>query len=138
MGKKKLYIFSLWIATMSVLLSTVMAHHHHMGRICMVLEQCQEDGKFNDEHTHHHENEQEGCRVHQMHHFVTNAKVVKSIQKHIFDGNLLLSFHPCQYSFIPLSQTIFTRWQERSTPLPDRSLANAPRRGPPYQLLLLS
>ena len=71
------------MATMSVLLSTVVSHHHHMDRICMVQEQCQEDGNINDEHTEHHDQESNtdrgNCRVHQMHHFVTNAKVVKGI-----------------------------------------------------------
>ncbi len=91
MAKKKLYLFSLLVATMSVLLSTVVMHHHHMGRICMVVERCQQDGNFNDEHTEHHEKEADGCRVHQMHHFVTNGKIVKNIQKQLFDGNHLLS-----------------------------------------------
>ena len=79
MAKKKLYLFSLLVATMSVLLSTVVMHHHHMGRICMVVERCQQDGKLNDEHTEHHENENDGCRVHQMHHFVTNGKIVNLV-----------------------------------------------------------
>lgn len=86
MAKKKLYLFSLLVATMSVLLSTVMMHHHHMGRICMVVERCQQDGNLNDEHTEHHENENDSCRVHQMYHFVTNGKILKSIQKQLFDG----------------------------------------------------
>lgn len=68
MAKKKLYLFSLLVATMSVLLSTVVIHHHHMGRICMVVERCQQDGNLNDEHTGHHENENDSCRVHQMYH----------------------------------------------------------------------
>lgn len=55
MRKRRLYIFSLWIATLSILLSTVMTHHHHMGRICMIQEQCEQDGNINDEHTEHHE-----------------------------------------------------------------------------------
>ena len=54
MRKRRLYIFSLWIATLSILLSTVMTHHHHMGRICMIQEQCEQDGNINDEHTEHH------------------------------------------------------------------------------------
>ena len=136
MGKKKLYIFCLWIATMSVLLSTVMAHHHHMGRICMVVEQCQEDGNFNDEHTHHQENEQDGCQVHQMHHFVTNAKVVKSIQKHIFDGPLLLSLlSQSHVSFIPLSAIRITRWQEKAASLSEETLQGLLQRGPPFIIL---
>ena len=89
MNKRILYIFSLWMATMSVLLSTVVSHHHHMDRICMVQEQCQEDGNINDEHTEHHDQESNtdrgNCRVHQMHHFVTNAKVVKGIRKLLVD-----------------------------------------------------
>ena len=35
MRKRTLYIFSLWIATLSTLLSTVVTHHHHMGRIAV-------------------------------------------------------------------------------------------------------
>ncbi len=131
MEKKKLYIFSLWIATMSLLLFIVMAHHHHMWRICMFLEQCQEDGDFNDEHTHHHENEQEGCRVHQMHHFFTNTKVVKCIRKHIFDGTLLLSYSQSNDFFIFLSSAIIIRRQEKGTSLSEQFLPGLSRRGPP-------
>lgn len=112
MAKKKLYLFSLLVATMSVLLSTVVMHHHHMGRICMVVERCQQDGNLNDEHTEHHENENDGCRVHQMHHFVTNGKIVKSIQKQLFDGNHLLSVLSSEYLFIPTSSIISVRWQQ--------------------------
>ena len=83
MAKKKLYLFSLFVATMSVLLSMVVMHHHHMGRICMVVERCQQDGNFNDEHTEHHEKEADSCRVHQLHHFVTGCKIMKGIQKQL-------------------------------------------------------
>lgn len=109
MAKKKLYLFSLLVATMSVLLSTVMMHHHHMGRICMVVERCQQDGNLNDEHTEHHENENDSCRVHQMYHFVTNGKILKSIQKQLFDGNHLLSVLSSEYLFIPTSSIISVR-----------------------------
>ncbi len=132
MGKKKLYIFSLWMATMSVLLSTVMAHHHHMGRICMVVEQCQEDGNYNDEHTHHQENEQDGCSVHQMHHFFTNAKVLKSIEKHIFDGSHYLTMLHLQ-TYLPFATpgTCCVRWQHVAQALPSESIPLLSRRGPP-------
>ena len=116
---------------MSVLLSTVVMHHHHMGRICMVVERCQQDGKLNDEHTEHHENENDGCRVHQMHHFVTNGKIVKNIQKQLFDGNHLLSVLSSEYLFIPTSSIICVRWQQFAASLPcvDETAIN--RRGPP-------
>lgn len=111
MAKKKLYLFSLFVATLSVLLSTVVMHHHHMGRICMVVERCQQDGNFNDEHTEHHEKEADGCRVHQLHHFVTGSKIMKGIQKQLFDGNHLLSMLSSEYLFIPTSSLISVRWQ---------------------------
>ena len=131
MAKKKLYLFSLLVATMSVLLSTVVMHHHHMGRICMVVERCQQDGNFNDEHTEHHENETDGCRVHQMHHFVTNGKIVKSIQKQLFDGNHLLSILSSEYLFIPTSSIISVRWQQFAAGLPGVDETAICRRGPP-------
>lgn len=131
MAKKKLYLFSLLVATMSVLLSTVVMHHHHMGRICMVVERCQQDGKLNDEHTEHHENENGGCRVHQMHHFVTNGKIVKNIQKQLFDGDHLLSVLSSEYLFIPTSSIICVRWQQFAASLPCVDETAISRRGPP-------
>ena len=77
--KRRLYIFSIWIATMGMLLSTVMLHHHHYERICMVVEACSQDGSLNDEHTEHHDTEHEGCQVKQMHHFIVSARVVKMV-----------------------------------------------------------
>lgn len=131
MAKKKLYLFSLLVATMSVLLSTVVMHHHHMGRICMVVERCQQDGKLNDEHTEHHENENDGCRMHQMHHFVTNGKIVKNIQKQLFDGNHLLSVLSSEYLFIPTSSIICVRWQQFAASFPCVDETAISRRGPP-------
>jgi len=136
MHKKRLYIFSLWVATLSVLLSTVMTHHHHMGRICMIEEQCQQDGQVNDEHTEHHDEEneadRENCRVHQMHSFFTNAKVVKSIQKLIFDGSLVLDcLPPHTYYYIATDALIAVRWLHKACPLPSETLPQKSRRGPP-------
>ena len=134
MHKRRLYIFSLWVATLSVLLSTVMTHHHHMGRICLIEEQCQQDGNVNDEHTEHHDQESEGdpanCRVHQMHSFFTNAKVVKSIQKQIFDGSLCLDC-PLPYYTFPANALVVAHWQHVACPLPSESLPQKSRRGPP-------
>lgn len=137
MHKRRLYIFSLWVATLSVLLSTVMTHHHHMGRICMIEEQCQQDGNVNDEHTEHHDEEneadRENCRVHQMHSFFTNAKVVKSIQKQILDGSLVLDcLLPHTYSLIVADALVVVRWQHKAYPLPSEMLPQKSRRGPPF------
>ena len=132
MSKRRLYIFSLWVATLGVLLSTVMMHHHHMGRICMVMEQCERDGNYNDQHTEHHENEQEGCRVHQMHHFVTNAKVVKSIKLHILGADLLgACLNGSQPILVPCLSLVAVRWQHAATPLQEWEAASGGRRGPP-------
>ena len=131
MAKKKLYLFSLFVATLSVLLSTVVMHHHHMGRICMVVERCLQDGNFNDEHTEHHEKEADGCRVHQLHHFVTNGKIMKGIQKQLFDDNHLLSMLSSEYLFIPTSSLISVRWQQFAASLPCVDETAISRRGPP-------
>lgn len=131
MAKKKLYLFSLFVATMSVLLSMVVMHHHHMGRICMVVERCQQDGNFNDEHTGHHEKEADGCRVHQLHHFVTNGKIMKGIQKQLFDGSHLLSMLSSEYLFIPTSSLVSVRWQQFAASLPCADETAISRRGPP-------
>ena len=92
--KRRLYIFSIWIATMGMLLSTVMLHHHHYERICMVVEVCSQDGSLNDEHTEHHDTEHEGCQVKQMHHFIFKNRVVKSAVKKLLDVHHLQVFLP--------------------------------------------
>lgn len=131
MAKKKLYLFSLFVATLSVLLSMVVMHHHHMGRICMVVERCQQDGNFNDEHTEHHEKEADGCRMHQMHHFVTGSKIMKGIQKQLFEGSHLLSMLSSEYLFIPTSSLVCVRWQQFAASLPSVDVTAINRRGPP-------
>ena len=137
MRKRRLYIYCLWIATLSILLSTVMTHHHHMGRICMIMEQCQEDGNINDEHTEHHDQESNtdrgNCRVHQMHHFVTNVKVVKGIRKLLVDESHQLVLLSCSSLLThPRLSLISVRWQHvAASPLAEEMAAGYSRRGPP-------
>lgn len=136
MHKRQLYILSLWVATLSVLLSTVMSHHHHMGRICMIEEQCQQDGNVNDEHTEHHDEESQGdrenCRVHQMHSFFTNAKVVKNIQKWILDVSPVIDcLLPHNFIWVDINALAVVRWLHEACPLPSEILPQKSRRGPP-------
>ena len=142
MSKTKLYILGLWLATASMLISTVVKHHHHMGRVCMVEELCEQDGQVNDEHTEHHDQESEGdrenCSVRQMHHFVTNAREVKGLKQLLSDGSHDLSAPCCfafclvSYSFAPCFSLVTARWQHTACPLSCDGLAEGlSRRGPP-------
>lgn len=135
MTKHKLYIFTLFLATCSMLLSTVVLHHHHFDKICFVEVECTEDGNVNDEHTEHQENEQDGCQIHQMHHFLLNAKIVKSISKHILDGgNAVTAYLPQSYHFIPVFEFASQQWRERFSSLLDADKEASFRRGPPFVL----
>lgn len=130
--KRRFYFLTLWIATLSMLLSTMMMHHHHEGKVCLVEERCAEDGNINDEHTEHHENEQEGCQVHQMHHFLINAKVVKSIKQHIQDGHLQAMLGTsASFEFILENGLVVSEWQEITEPLSQKAFRHNYRRGPP-------
>lgn len=129
--KRRLYIFSIWIATMGMLLSTVMLHHHHYERICMVVEVCSQDGSLNDEHTEHHDTEHEGCQVKQMHHFIVKNRVVKSAVKKLLDASLQAFVLPAEARFFCLSSCVATEWQALALPLPEESCSAYSRRGPP-------
>ena len=129
--KRRLYIFSIWIATMGMLLSTVMLHHHHYERICMVVEVCSQDGTLNDEHTEHHDTEHEGCQVKQMHHFLVKNRVVKSAVKKLLDASLQVFVLPAEARFFCLSSCVATEWQALTLPLSEESCSAYNRRGPP-------
>lgn len=135
MKKSGIYLFSLWMATCSLLLSSVILHHHHFNSICFVEERCAEDGNLNDEHTGHHESEQEGCSISQMHHFLLNAKVVKSIHKHILDGSLALAaILPSSQNLYPVIGLVVALWQQSTSPVSDNAVHVNGRRGPPCVL----
>lgn len=131
--KRRLYLFTLWMATSLVLLSTLMMHHHHAERVCFIEERCSEDGHVNDAHTSHQENEQEGCRLHQMHHFIINAKVVKEVRKHLLsdDASFVLAMLPDGISLAASCALQTVEWQERSQPLGEGIPPNHSLRGPP-------
>ena len=78
MVKYKIHILNMWIATCALLLSTIILHHHHMGQVCFIEQQCEYDGNINDEHTAHHEKDNKGCNIHQMHQFISNGKNIQT------------------------------------------------------------
>ena len=132
MKKRRIYLFSLWMATCSLLLSSVILHHHHFNSICFVEERCAHDGNINDEHTEHHEPEHEGCSVSQMHHFLLNAKVVKSIRKHIFDGShALMAVLPSSLVLYRPMGLVVVLWQHYTSALVEFKGLIYDRRGPP-------
>lgn len=116
---------------MGMLLSTVMLHHHHYERICMVVEVCSQDGSLNDEHTEHHDTEHEGCQVKQMHHFLVKNRVVKSAVKKLLDASLQAFVLPAEARFFCLSSCVATEWQALTLPLSEESCSVLSRRGPP-------
>lgn len=132
-------MFCLWMATMSILLSTVVPHHHHMNRVCMVQEQCGQDGNINDEHTEHHDEESraEGgnCSIRQMHQFVVDSswgKHFKCISLDVgsvpFASSRLSGLSPQGESL----SLVVAGWQHRvSSPLADGWAVAYGRRGPP-------
>ena len=78
--KRNISLSLLWSATFMLLMSLAVMHHHHLGEICVAIEECTIDGNVNDSHTEHQENEEDGCMVQQMHNFLTNIKHVSFIQ----------------------------------------------------------
>lgn len=81
--KRRLYTYQLMIATLMVVLSTMVFHHHHAEVVCTAVEICQLDGNANDSHTEHHENEENGCTVQQMHQFTVKSLTGNDIAKQI-------------------------------------------------------
>lgn len=39
-----------------MLTATFLPHHHHNGMLCTTVEYCEDDHKYNDEHTNHRSN----------------------------------------------------------------------------------
>ncbi len=129
--KRRLYIFSIWVAMMGMFLSTMMLHHHHYERICMALEVCSLDGSLNDEHTEHHDTEHDGCQVNQMHHFLVKNKVAKSTVRLVLDASQQTFVRPADVRFFCLSARVATEWETATLLLPEESCSALSRRGPP-------
>lgn len=130
--KKRLYIYTLWVATCCVLLSTVVAHHHHWEEICTIWEQCAIDGQENDQHTEHHENEEDGCSLQQIRHFIINAKTVHAVVKSLIPAPpVLLAVLPDDMQDVPIMGITHVCWQETATAIISYQAVSISRRGPP-------
>lgn len=53
--KKYIIISILSLSTIILLGLRVIPHHHHAGIVCIIMELCVDDDRYNDEHTHHEE-----------------------------------------------------------------------------------
>lgn len=135
--KRRTNIFVIWIATCMMLLSTIVEHHHHEDRICFVEETCAEDGRVNDEHTHHREDSAQDYGLHQLHQFIADAKTVHSTGQHILDYGLpLMAVLPSAFSLKPACSTVVSLWQQTTCPLSTKTFSPHSRRGPPTLSLI--
>lgn len=51
--KRFLFILPITIATLSLIVFSIIPHHHHKEMLCIVMETCEQDNAVNDEHTNH-------------------------------------------------------------------------------------
>lgn len=56
--KKLFSILSVSIAVLLITAFSIVPHHHHEEGLCMVMEMCQEDNRYNDQHTTHDTSEE--------------------------------------------------------------------------------
>lgn len=128
----------MWIATCALLLSTIILHHHHMGQVCFIEQQCEYDGNINDEHTAHHEKDNEGCNIHQMHQFISNGKNIKSIYKHLdYDRNMLVALLPSSIQLTPCYKIVISKWQQKTMAIIKLGASvNSSLRGPPFSYFI--
>ena len=118
-----------------MLLSTIVMHHHHYERVCVAFELCQhgDDNGAEPEESHFHQESDRGsCRVHQLHKFIINASVAKSIRHHITDGShfVAAALPGAPVFCAPVSVTV-ADWQHTASTLRLRALTALKRRGPP-------
>lgn len=114
-----------------MLLSTIVMHHHHYGQVCIAIEQCAADGNVNDAHTHHPSGEQDGCRVHQMHHFIVASHTVQSLCRHAADAtHYSPAMLPSARLLAAATGRVGTPWRAAAA-LSQRAAAVMSRRGPP-------
>ena len=97
--KKKVSIFSLWLATFMMLSVTILSHHHHFQQACFMEDICQMDDHIDDGCTAHHSSENEAqtdnCSVEQIKHVIKSEKSARQITQAISrQAHLLYAFSP--------------------------------------------
>ncbi len=97
------YNIAFVVTSVLILLVTLfIPHHHHEGVACVVMERCEDDGTYNDEHTNHHESS-ESSRSNSS--CIENAQFLTSKAGQSYKGSvetfnpaLLVSFLISQYN----------------------------------------
>lgn len=90
------------ISVLILLIAPFIPHHHHEGMACVVMERCEDDNTYNDEHTDHHEfseDSQSNASCVEDAQFLV-SKVVQNLKAPVGDFNpaLLVSFLISQYN----------------------------------------
>ena len=89
--KRILSIYPLAIATLFLIVFSAIPHHHHKEALCMVMELCEQDNTYNDDHTNHGTDRDE----HHQATCVSNANYIPSstITKSSLDSENGISLH---------------------------------------------
>lgn len=89
--KKKVYISCIWLATLLMLSTAFLPHHHHLKMLCFTQEKCQIDSRVNDQHTTHQTTGSErGCAIEQIKQAFTTEKDLHQSDQYLLQEICLL------------------------------------------------
>lgn len=86
--KRIFSIYPLIIATLFLMMFSVIPHHHHKEVLCLVMELCEQDDAYNDDHTSHgseHDEDHQNTCISNAD-YIPSSGVVKS-NLHSEDGS---------------------------------------------------
>jgi hypothetical protein len=96
--RKAIQILFISLAVIMLQVVMLVPHHHHQEAACMITEKCEEDGSFNDQHTHHgkqHEDTSHStCCVVKEGYIAPNISKLIKFRNSIDDDHLHFEF-PC-------------------------------------------
>lgn len=95
--KNFLSILPISIAVLLITVFSIVPHHHHQEVLCVVMEMCEKDNTYNDQHTEHDTSQEEtnhesGCTVNSL--YTASTHILKS-DSSLSDGNNQLSLAQC-------------------------------------------